>query len=385
MGNSSPPPWPSGPDPQDRSVPEHSQVWASPSQAEGAGGPDTVWAWPPPVQPPRPRTDEPPPGVPYHRMGRTERHRWWRPLLALVYAALLSVGMSVFVLVVLELVKAIQRIPAPAGKTGHPVGDLAVGLLMNIMFIPAVLIVVRFVLKRRGGSLSSVEGRLRWSWLLRCAAAAAGSALLFLAVFTVLLLVTEPGSPVLGEYAGTGVFVAALAVIVLLVPFQAAAEEYATRGFLMQTVGAYGEESRSAGSAPAARVNRLFVGPLPGILVSGLVFTLLHDYTAWALADVATFGVAMAWLTWYTGGLEAAIALHTVHNMVVFALSAYEGTLGRTEGVGSWQGALSLLVEVGTFCLVVVWMRRRRGIRRTTPGDPAPRSADALASRTHGA
>src|SRR5690606_36027134 len=132
MGNVSPP-WPSEPDPQRRSVPQHSQMWASPGYAAGPGEPNAVWAWPPPVQPPRPRTDEPPPGVPYHRMGRTERHRWWRPPLALGCAVPLFLGLNILLVIVVELGKAVQHIPADVAETGHPVADLAVELLLVIL------------------------------------------------------------------------------------------------------------------------------------------------------------------------------------------------------------------------------------------------------------
>lgn len=382
MGNVSPP-WPSEPDPQRRSVPQHSQMWASPGYAAGPGEPNAVWAWPPPVQPPRPRTDEPPPGVPYHRMGRTERHRWWRPPLALGCAVPLFLGLNILLVIVVELGKAVQHIPADVAETGHPVADLAVELLLVILLIPAVLFAVRFVQKRRGGSLSSVEGRLRWRWLLRCTAVATACVTLSFAGLVALLLVTEPGEDVLGEYAGTGLFVSTLVVVVLLVPFQAAAEEYALRGFLMQLVGGYGDASRPRRSAPVAWVNRVFTGPVPAILVSGLVFTAMHDYFDWALADVAVFGLAMAWITWYTGGLEAAIALHVIHNVAAFSFAAYAGELDQSGTSGSWQGLLATVVEVGLFCLVVAWMRRRYGVRRTTAGDPAPQPTDPVPSGSH--
>lgn len=335
-----------------------------------------VWAWPPPTDDRRHvSTAEPPPGTPYHRLARTERHRWWKPPLALLLAVVLILALSVFVIIVVKLVAVIRRMPTDADLFGAPVPDLAVELFMLALMIPVVMFVVRVVQKRRIGSLASVEGGLRWPWLLRCAVVAGVSVAVSFGLLIAALLVFAPGEPLVGEYAGTRQFVLTMVVVVLLVPFQAAAEEYATRGFLMQLVGSYGTApaGRAAHAQPPpesalpAAVNRFFSGPVPAILVSGLVFTALHDYSAWASADVALFGLAMAWLTWYTGGLEAAIALHVMHNIAAFAVSAYEGLPDPSGSTGSWQGLSGTVAEVVLFCLVVAWWARRRGVRRTTP------------------
>ncbi|TDQ54742.1 CPBP family intramembrane glutamic endopeptidase [Actinorugispora endophytica] len=324
-------------------------------------------------------------------MARTERHHWWKPPLALFLSVVLVLALSVFVVFVVKLIAVIRRMPSDAALFGAPVPDLAAELVMLALMTPVVMFVVRVVQKRRIGSLSSVEGRLRWSWLLRCAGVAAMCVAVSFGYLIAVLLLTAPEEPVLGEYAGTRQFVLAMTVIVLLVPFQAAAEEYATRGFLMQLIGSYGSApagraglragARRPGPALAATANRFFASPVPSILVSGLVFAALHDYLDWAMADVALFGLAMAWLTWYTGGLEAAITLHVLHNVAAFAFSAYEGLPDPSGSTGSWQGFSASAIEVGLFCLVVVWMARRSRLRRST-SDPAV--ATAVPQAPHG-
>ena len=107
-------------------------------------------------------------------------------------------------------------------------------------------------------------------------------------------------------------------VILLLVPFQAAAEEYVFRGILMQSLGAW------VRWAPLAIV-------LPTVL-----FAFGHIYDIWGLLDVAAFGLAAAWITWRTGGLEAGIVMHTVNNVVLFLLLA-SGVLGRDRGHPGWR------------------------------------------------
>ncbi|GLU46777.1 hypothetical protein Nans01_11280 [Nocardiopsis ansamitocini] len=314
-------------------------------------------------------------------------------MLALLVAVSSILLLSVFVILVVELLAIIRKIPNNAELLGgDPLFDLVLNLLLIILMIPVVAFAVRFVQKRRFGSLSSVEGRLRWSWLWVCALVSLVCVALSFGYLITLLTVTDAGEPLFGEPVGLRPFLISMAFIIALVPFQAAAEEYATRGFLMQLVGSYGStpaeraarrarkaEQRAARTGAAlenppaesrlvASWNRFLAAPLLGILVSGLVFTVMHDYLDWALADVALFGLAMAWLTWYTGGLEAAITLHVVHNLGAFGFSAYEGLPDPSGSTGSWEGLSATAIEIVLYCLIVVWLARRRGLRRTTPG-----------------
>ncbi|MFC7328124.1 CPBP family intramembrane glutamic endopeptidase [Marinactinospora rubrisoli] len=313
------------------------------------------------------RLARPRPGTPYHRLERTERFRWWRPLLAVVFA--LFCYLTVLVVVIAGAVSAALFLggrPGGDSVTGSPLADLVVQLVLLACLIPVVLGTVRLVLRRPAGTLSSVEGRLRWRWLLVCAATAALCVAGYLAVLFGGYAVISPGQPVFGAFTGGSAFIAALAVVLLLVPFQAAAEEYALRGFLMQLIGGYGAERGERHRDTL--LSRALRTPVPAVLASGVVFALLHDYSAWAMADVAIFGLAMAWLTWYTGGLEAAVALHVLHNTVLFSLSAYDGSYADAgTGSGSWYALAGTAVEVGLYVLVVVWLSRRLGVRRTVP------------------
>src|SRR5690606_40273883 len=101
----------------------------------------------------------------------------------------------------------------------------------------------------------------------------------------------------------------------------------------------------------------------------------LFSFTAPATTEIYTLSLhdalPISWLTWYTGGLEAAIALHVVHNLAAFTLSAFEGTLAEAAtGGGSWEGVVGTATEAVLFCSAVVLLARRRGLRRTAPGDP---------------
>ena len=304
----------------------------------------------------------PPAGADYHRAAAACAQRWWVPPLALSTAALLWLavgaalmfgGVVVFLGVSLLFDGDLGDPAAPASPLfGHPVAALAMQLLLLSAMIPIVFLVVRVVQRRRPGTLSSVAGRLRWGWLLWCFAASLPAVFLAIGMPVLLAAVTEFGPDPAGAFVGIEEFLLAMVVILALVPLQATAEEYGLRGFVMQTLGSY------------------TVTPWLGIVVSTALFTVMHfSYTAWAIADVALFGAAIAWLVWRTGGLEAGIALHVLHNLTAFTITAWEGTLLDLETGGSWQGFLGTVVEVGLFCVIVVWLADRIGIRRTFP-DP---------------
>ncbi|PSK97358.1 CAAX prenyl protease-like protein [Murinocardiopsis flavida] len=313
-----------------------------------------------------------PPGTPYHRIARTVRYRWWVPPVALVILVALVFLLQVLVVNIAGLVALLAGSP-PEGTAifGWVVPDFAVTLILTAMMIPAALLTARFVQRRRMGSLVSVEGRLRGRWLLICLGLALCGVAASLVYHFVLNEAVTPGQPFLGPFEGAGTFAIAVVVIALFMPFQAAGEEIALRGFLMQAVGSYGAGPDEAGGGRA--LDRFLRGPVLAILVSGGVFALLHNYDMLGKADVAVFGLAIAWLTWYTGGIEAAIALHVLHNALGMGLSAYHGTLADAgTGAADLANLAGTVIEVGVYTGAVVLAARWLGLRRTVPGtEPA--------------
>ncbi|GAA4915049.1 CPBP family intramembrane glutamic endopeptidase [Streptomonospora salina] len=359
---------PQGPVGPERSAHQHEQVWAWPPAAAAQHAP--AWAWPPPAGPRRPvGTARPPAGAPYHRLARTRRHRWWRPPLAVGTA----VATVVLVQVIIATAAVVAAIVAGVDGTGDdifrsPLANVVLQLVVIATMAPIVLAAAWLIQRRTVGSVFSVAGRLRVRWLLRCLLPALSALVVSFGVLLGLHRLSSPDAPFVGEYAGGPGFALTIGLFVLLVPFQASAEEIALRGFLMQAVGSIGAgPAESRGARPVSRFLRT---PVLGIVISGTVFTLLHDYSDWGLLDVAVFGVAMAWLTWYTGGLEAALGLHVLHNLLAFSITAYEGGLDRVaSGSGSWQGVVSTTVEVAVYCALVVWTARRSGLSRFAPED----------------
>lgn len=303
------------------------------------------------------------PGDRYPQLLRTERARWWRPLVGLLLAG------TVLVLGAVALVAAAYVIAAMTGTTGQSQdafseaslrADSVLGLLTTnlvlAMLVPAAVLAVLVAHRSDVGVLAAVTGRLRWGLLWRLTALAFAVVLVFFGVGFLL-----PGSAAVKEEApSTATLLGLLAVILLTTPLQAAAEEVGFRGYLTQAVASW------------------FARPVPGSLVAGAVsavlFALAHGLQdAWLFGDRLAFGVVASWLAWRTGGLEAPVALHVANNVVGLTYSASTGSLAAslTASTLAWQFAVLDVVMMVTFAVVVDRVARRRPIVvRRAPRQP---------------
>lgn len=269
---------------------------------------------------PRPFTGPDTPAVlPYHRLARAyPSYRWWRPMLTLAVTAV-AYGILLIALVVAAVIASaldpalgilIEDAMDPSAPLdmNNPIAALLT-LLMLAIGLPAALLGVRIGGWRPAGSVSSVLGRLRWGVLARCLGVAAGLHLLLTlgVTFTEMAFTGAGTAKVTATWAPHSGWM--LAVALLVVPFQAAAEEYVFRGVLMQTIGSWLRH------------------PAWAILLPVPLFVLGHEYGWVAQIDIAVFAVAAGWLTWRTGGLEAAIGLHIIGNCLAFGF----GTIGLTD------------------------------------------------------
>ncbi|WP_455358394.1 CPBP family glutamic-type intramembrane protease [Streptomyces sp. SYSU K21746] len=301
-----------------------------------------------------------PAGTPYHRLAWTERHRWWRPLLATLVA---GVGWWLLMIPVMSGLVIAALLAGVEQGTGDllftdPLWDNAAWLLTLALFIPPVLLAARLVQRRPVGTLASVTGRLRWRWLLVCVGVAMAATLLQFSLMTFFTAVS--GAPAAeatsSDWAGWPAFLTAAAVLVLVVPFQAAAEEYVFRGWIPQVFGCY------------------LRTPWVGIVVGGLLFALAHGLgTPWGFADLMLFSLVLGLLVVRTGGLEAAIALHVANNLFVFVFSAaFVGGLGDAATTSAADAPWALLaaeaIVLPLYAWVVLRLSRRFRIARTAPG-----------------
>ncbi|MEU2538287.1 CPBP family intramembrane glutamic endopeptidase [Streptomyces iakyrus] len=320
----------------------------------------------PPPYPTAPPTD--PTGHPYHRLDRTTgRHRWWRPLTGTV---LLAFAYVVILLVLLALSYGLgTALGAPelpdGGADLGPLGNTAMDLVSIAIALPLVLLATLWPARRPVGTVTSVTGRLRTGWLGRCLLA--GLLPILLLTVTAFLLPDDSGDT--GAWVGWRSFLTALAVLAVLVPLQAAAEEYVFRGWLLQAAGAF---VRS---------------PWFAVIPQAVLFAAAHGWgTRWGFLGLLVNGLVAGLLTIRTGGLEAAIALHVLNNLLAFGASAavVDGlSSDETAADAPWSLALTAIVTDLLYAAIVLWFARRHKPQRlSVPTPPAPPAPCADPART---
>lgn len=163
---------------------------------------------------------------------------------------------------------------------------------------------------------------------------------------------TEPLAESGAGFPGWPYFLLSLAVVLALVPFQAAAEEYVFRGWLVQVIG------------------RVVGSPWPAIVLASLLFALAHGFGELSGFLLLLYSALWwGWLVIRTGGLEAVIVLHVANNVLAFGLAAGFGELddSSTAADAPWQALVLELVFAPLYCLTVAKIAERRGIERVSP------------------
>ena len=304
----------------------------------------------------------PAPGTPYHRMARIGWHRWWLPPAATVAVLVGTAAMGFVVFSVSGFVGRLTDGPGwpDDSPTFGPIINTAVLLLVIGAVLPVVLFSARSWQRRPAGTVSSVQGRVRWRWLGICLLVAIPSIWLLViggGELLELTVATEGSARPDYQWVGWPTFAASLAVLAALVPLQAAAEEYVFRGWLLQAVGAY--TSR----------------PWVAITPQAVLFAAAHGWgTPWGFAGLLVMGLLYGWLTVRTGGLEAAVALHVVNNLVAFGGIAALGMLDSAETAADspWQLFVVSALVTGGYTVVVLGLARRRGVPAVAPSPSGP-------------
>jgi uncharacterized protein len=241
---------------------------------------------------------------PYTQVLRGPAHRWWRPLVGL---AVVLAGLGVLFVANVVVLAVVGLLEPGALERGFDEGWLL--LLTNLSLAaltPLSMLAVWAGHRWSPRWLSSVAGGLRWRWLAVSAAAS----------LAVTLVATAALYAVEGVPTGLGSNVAVLLLVVALTtPLQAAGEEYLFRGWLSQAIGSLFRSAR--------------LGAVVAAGVSAATFATAHGaQDVWLFADRLAFGLVASFLVWRTGGLEAAIAVHAVNNIVIFIPSILTGGLG---------------------------------------------------------
>jgi membrane protease YdiL (CAAX protease family) len=282
-------------------------------------------------------------------MLRGPHYRWWKPLLCLVVVlplALLLMGLAIVPVLVAGLVSGAPDLVEYTVSTTSdianmgPVGFIYLNLTL-IVLIPASMLSVWIVHGIRPGFLSSVAGRIRWRWMLRCIAVL----LPLWGVYTVLGVMVDPFTSPRPEY-----WVALLVIVLLMTPLQAAGEEYFFRGWIMQNVGAW--------------FARPMVGLIASLAVSAVAFSTAHlSPDPWVLGTIACMAVASGVAAWRTGGLEAGIAMHAVNNVLTFGVVVFFGGWSqafiRPQTTGTPMMLVLAVAVYGLALALILWQAKR--------------------------
>ncbi|WP_152361183.1 type II CAAX endopeptidase family protein [Microlunatus speluncae] len=319
---------------------------------------------PPPAYPVAPAPVSPLPVEPseYQQLYRGPRRRWWKPLLSL----LLTVAFWMIIVLVLTVGYVVY-----GALTGQDMEELlasfnegALGAdvflfnnLILIALIPSVLFANWIVHRIRPGYTGSVAGRIRWGWMARCLIVLLPVWVVYLGVGQVIF---PPASPRPEQW------LAFLIIVLLTTPLQCAAEEYAFRGWILQNLGSW--------------IKPPVVAIVISTIVSAVTFALAHSsLDPFVLADIGLFAVVAMFLTWRTGGLEAAIAMHIVNNVLIFiTIVIFGGWAEALVGPETTGSPITLVLSVVVDAIAValiLWQAKRAKIDRLYRPGPAQLAA----------
>jgi membrane protease YdiL (CAAX protease family) len=300
----------------------------------------------------------------YHELHRVGRPGWWRSLVGAVVLLLL-----VFVLVPAVVGLIAMTVLIGAGRSAEeaaavldvtakvtPAG-LAILNIILAMAIPSSWLVLWLLHRLRPGWLSSVAPRLRWRFLLACLPLAVVAL-----VASLLVSMLVPTSGATPESASLNDFTRTtrdfLLVIALLTPLQAAAEEYAFRGYLTQAFGSLSANRR--------------LSLVLAVLGPALLFASAHGaQSVPVFLDRFAFGVVAGILVIRTGGLEAAIAMHVLNNFFAYGLALSFGDMTEAlnaSGPSSWWMIASTLTQSLVYLGLASWAAK---VMRLAASGPA--------------
>ncbi|MDO4253151.1 MAG: type II CAAX endopeptidase family protein [Rothia sp. (in: high G+C Gram-positive bacteria)] len=291
----------------------------------------------------------------YQRLSYADPHsRWWKPLLEAVISGSLFFLLSFATSLTWVFYQAFRQ----EGNMGSVVGRLDIASLQKgalqspsvflllfgsvILMWPCLWLARLLLGPKPWGLIHSVAGKIRWSWLLLCIAI---SLVLYVIIPVVLTILS--GVPLtMSSELPVNLLVTLLLLIVFLVPLQCYAEEIVFRGYLMQTVG------------------RWLKHPVWAIVLPAPLFMMGHTYDFWGQASILTMGIAAGFMVWYTGGLEAGIAMHVVNNVYLMIM----GVLGLTDPFAqegsNWVDYLMASGLELVLVILVMYAAKKVGIER---------------------
>ncbi|TGD10923.1 type II CAAX endopeptidase family protein [Brevibacterium sp. S111] len=306
-----------------------------------------------PAQPAQPGTDlhipasvEPPRR--YHRQfAGLPGNRWFKPILV-VLLTLLFYSVAMIVEFVSFFIVALITLNTEGDFTAwserlidfNTITGVLFGLINVILMWPAAELATLCVYRRWYSSMISLRGGMRWGRLGRYMLY--GTAVWVVCAIVMVLFSDGATGTLTSGIVWNQHVLAMLIAFVLLVPFQATAEEIVFRGLAMNIIGSWLRH------------------PAWAVLIPVPFFVFGHLYDLPGLIDVGIFAAIVGTLTVITGGLEAGIAFHIVNNLFAFVLGVLSGADLNATSSPTAEVVVSIAAPI-VFGIVVVLDHRRRG------------------------
>lgn len=208
-----------------------------------------------------------------------ETYSWFKPILILVIAVLVSLAISFAAL------SAMHADPRTGG-----INRLIYAAITMIALIPSIYIGEKLLYKIPFSTQVAPIRKWNWGIYIKVFIIAA---IIYGVIQLIPLLIS-------GIPKTNAIPITVLLLCLILPIFQGFAEEYLCRGLLMQTFGSW------------------FKIPVVAVVLQALIFAILHPYQMFAFIGVFCTGVLYGLITWYGQGLESSSAMHAVNNIFAF-------------------------------------------------------------------
>lgn len=246
-----------------------------------------------------------------------ENYKWFNPILVFIIGFIITfIGMFI--------IEGLLHITGLKACTDPIVQDI-IGTFTLCVFIPAVYIGSKIVEKRPFSSLLNLK--MKWNWSIYFKTLAVS--------FIVFIVICAIQSLLNGAQINNKLTIITFLLILIVIPFQAFAEELVFRGFAMQSLGSW------------------FKIPIVAIVIQALIFGVLHLYDVLGLFDVIVAGLIYGFVAWYFDGLEVSSAIHAVNNIIV-SLTTGLGLAASTTSTTFEDMLVSFIIMVVVVVVLLI-------------------------------
>lgn len=249
-----------------------------------------------------------------------ENYKWYKPILVFIVAFVVIMILDGLILLIFNYIMGFEFVKN-VFSGGYELFNSAIGLLFVdsfiITIIPSLYIASKIVKDRPFSSYSSSRGGWNFRLYLK--------ALIIPLILYVSYAFIE--SVITGSKGTYQLSIPFLIVLFICFPLQSIAEEYAFRGFIMQTLGSW------------------FNIPVLALILQAVIFALGHDYNSIGLVEMVVAGIILGFFAWKTNGIEVSSAMHTASNFSV-GLSVMLGLRTSTSTPQLYSVLATIVFEI---------------------------------------